>query len=73
MFHALAWSLVLGLLLWQAPEPNGGGVRAGQLPLHWRTGGPTCDGALEWESHEYNPDFYILRENGCVNYEKPFL
>ena len=27
----------------------------------------------EWEVHEYNPDFYIIRESGCVNYEKPFL
>jgi hypothetical protein len=25
------------------------------------------------EVHAYNPDLYILRENGCVNYEKPFL
>jgi len=71
--------LSLGLLIacgccWaQAPEPNGGGVRAGTLPKSWRTGGPTCGSAPEWEIHEYNPDLYILRENGCVNYEKPFL
>jgi len=57
----------------QAPEPNGGGVRTGELPKSWRTGGPTCDDAPEWEIHAYNPDLYILRENGCVNYEKPFL
>ena len=23
--------------------------------------------------HEYNDDFYIIRESGCVHYEKPFL
>ncbi len=69
----------LGLLLlcgcyWaQAPEPDGGGVRTGELPKSWRTGGPTCGDAPEWEIHAYNPDLYILRENGCVNYEKPFL
>jgi hydroxyacylglutathione hydrolase len=57
----------------QAPEPNGGGVRGGELPKSWRTGGPTCGDAPEWEIHAYNPDLYILRENGCVNYEKPFL
>jgi hydroxyacylglutathione hydrolase len=71
--------LSLGVLLacgsyWaQAPEPDGGGVRGGTLPLSWRTGGPTCGDAPEWEIHAYNPDLYILRENGCVNYEKPFL
>ena len=69
----------LGLLLaggcyWaQAPQPDGGGVRGGELPKSWRTGGPTCGGAPEWEIHAYNADLYILRENGCVNYEKPFL
>ena len=48
-------------------------MRAGSLPRSWRTGGPVCGEAPEWEVHEYNPDFYILRENGCVNYEKPFV
>ena len=23
--------------------------------------------------HAYNPDFYILRQPACTNYEKPFL
>ena len=62
-----------GLLFWQAPGPNGGGVRAGTLPRSWHTGGPTCGDAAQWEINAYNPDFYILREDGCVNYEKPFL
>jgi glyoxylase-like metal-dependent hydrolase (beta-lactamase superfamily II) len=57
----------------QSPQPDGGGVRPGELPKSWRTGGPTCGDAPEWEVHAYNPDLYILRENGCVNYEKPFL
>jgi glyoxylase-like metal-dependent hydrolase (beta-lactamase superfamily II) len=57
----------------QAPQPDGGGVRAGTLPKAWRTGGPACDSQQEWEVHEYNADLFILRENGCVNYEKPFL
>ena len=59
--------------MWQAPEPNGGGVVTGTLPKGWRTGGPNCMEAPAWEIHEYNPDFYILRESGCINYEKPFL
>ena len=57
----------------QAPEPNGAGVRPGKLPPSWRTGGPTCDNMPEWEIQPYNPDLYILRESGCVNFEKPFL
>ncbi len=27
----------------------------------------------EWQVHEYNSDFFVIRESGCVNYEKPFL
>jgi len=27
----------------------------------------------DWQVHEYNSDLYILRESGCINYEKPFL
>jgi hydroxyacylglutathione hydrolase len=57
----------------QAPEPNGAGMRAGTLPRSWRTGGPSCENVPKWQIHEYNPDLYILRENGCVNPEKPFL
>src|SRR5579863_7585891 len=70
---SLGLFLACGCFWAQAPQPNGGGVRAGTLPKSWRTGGPTCGSAPEWEIHEYNPDLYILRENGCVNYEKPFL
>jgi hydroxyacylglutathione hydrolase len=62
-----------GCIWAQAPEPDGGGVRIGTLPKSWRTGGPTCGSLPEWEIHQYNSDLYILRENGCVNYEKPFL
>jgi|SRR5579872_2807407 len=43
------------------------------LPDRWITGGPNCMEVPEWQVHEYNPDFYILRESGCTNYEKPFL
>ena len=69
----LSWILIASSVLWQLAEPNGSGTQMGTLPRSWRTGGPTCENIPEWEIHEYNPDFYILRENGCVNYEKPFL
>ena len=73
------WSLVV--LAWggavflpgQAPQPDGAGVVPGVLPKSWPTGGPRCMEQPEWRVHEYNEDFYILRESGCVHYEKPFL
>jgi hydroxyacylglutathione hydrolase len=57
----------------QAPQPDGGGVRPGSLPAHWMTGGPDCVEVPDWQVHAYNEDFYILRQSGCVDYEKPFL
>ena len=48
-------------------------LQPGTLPALWRTGGPYCEVLPDWEVHEYNEDFYILRESGCVHYEKPFL
>jgi glyoxylase-like metal-dependent hydrolase (beta-lactamase superfamily II) len=48
-------------------------VRPGTLPVNWITGGPKCMEVPDWQIHEYNPDFYILRESGCTHFEKPFL
>ena len=61
------------LLCGQADGPDGGGVEPGVLPPSWATGGPKCIELPDWEVHEYNPDFFILRQSGCVHYEKPFL
>ena len=70
----LSFSLALApIALAQAPQPDGGGVRPGKLLSQWATGGPNCLEAPDWQIHEYNPDFYILRQSGCVDYEKPFL
>src|SRR5262249_59115906 len=57
----------------QAPQPDGAGIRSGALPKSWLLGGPKCVEIPEFQIHEYNEDFYILRESGCSNYEKPFL
>lgn len=57
----------------QAPQPDGAGLERGTLPATWITGGPDCAVAQKWQVHSYNPDFYIIRESGCTNYEKPFL
>jgi glyoxylase-like metal-dependent hydrolase (beta-lactamase superfamily II) len=67
------WLLTVLLLILQAPQPDGAGMRRGTLPVSWRPAGPTCEGIPDWQVQEYNSDFYILRESGCTNYEKPFL
>jgi glyoxylase-like metal-dependent hydrolase (beta-lactamase superfamily II) len=48
-------------------------VEPGTLPKAWMTGGPNCLELPAWQVHEYNPNFFILRESGCIHYEKPFL
>jgi hydroxyacylglutathione hydrolase len=48
-------------------------VDPGVLPRNWRTGGPKCSELPKWEVHEYNANFFIIRESGCTHYEKPFL
>jgi hydroxyacylglutathione hydrolase len=63
----------LGTALPQAPQPDGAGVRPGTLAAKWITGGPDCGAVPDWQVQPYNEDFYILRESGCTNYEKPFL
>jgi hydroxyacylglutathione hydrolase len=48
-------------------------VEVGSLPRAFRPAGPNCLEIPDWEVHEYNANFFILRESGCINYEKPFL
>jgi hydroxyacylglutathione hydrolase len=48
-------------------------VEPGELAAQWMTGGPDCLEVPDWQVHQYNASFYILRQSGCVNYEKPFL
>src|SRR5450755_2746610 len=48
-------------------------LQPGTLAEPWLTGGPNCLTVPNWQVHEYNEDFYILRESGCINAEKPFL
>ena len=57
----------------QAPEPDGGGIERGVLPVSWTLSGPKCMEVSDWQVHEYNPDLYIIRQSGCLDYEKPFL
>ncbi len=57
----------------KATPPGVSGLQPGVLPASWKTGGPNCLTVPDWQVHEYNEDLYVLRESGCVHYEKPFL
>lgn len=56
-----------------AQAPPSSQFDAGTLPAKWLPAGPNCLEVPDWQVHQYNPTFYILRESGCTNYEKPFL
>ena len=56
-----------------AAESDRAGLVPGSLPDSWRSGGPDCVSVPDWQVHAYNDDFYILRESGCLDAEKPFL
>jgi glyoxylase-like metal-dependent hydrolase (beta-lactamase superfamily II) len=55
----------------QTPPPPS--LEKGTLPEHWPTGGPNCMEMQEYYIHAYNPNFYLLRQSGCTDYEKPFV
>jgi hydroxyacylglutathione hydrolase len=57
----------------QLPQPDGGTVERGTLPDRWLSQGPKCMEIPEWQVHEYNPNFFILRQSPCTDYEKPFI
>jgi glyoxylase-like metal-dependent hydrolase (beta-lactamase superfamily II) len=56
-----------------AQPPTPPVLEKGTLPEHWTTGGPNCMEMQEYYIHAYNPNFYILRQSGCTDYEKPFV
>ena len=57
----------------QFPQPDGGNLERGTLPAHWLSQQPKCMEIPEWQVHEYNPNFFILRQSPCTDYEKPFI
>src|SRR5437868_14295036 len=70
--RVLSASLILALCAF-ASEHERAALKPGTLAEPWLTGGPNCLAVPDWQVHEYNEDFYILRESGCINAEKPFL
>src|ERR1700728_3745507 len=65
--------LAITVSAYAANKADGAGLQPGVLPGAWRTGGPNCVTVPDWQVHEYNEDFYIIRESGCIHFEKPFL
>ena len=57
----------------QSTQPASAVVEPGGLPYTWTASGPRCLEVPDWPVHEYNPNFFILRQSGCIHYEKPFL
>jgi hypothetical protein len=56
----------------EAPQPHSGDIERGTLPANWITGA-SCPETPQFRIHEYNSDFFILRQSACTNFEKPFL
>jgi len=49
-------------------------VEGGSLPARWTAAAaPDCANTPPFRAHEYNKSFYIIRQSGCSNFEKPFL
>ncbi|MGA2538400.1 MAG: MBL fold metallo-hydrolase [Terracidiphilus sp.] len=57
----------------QLARPDGGLLERGTLPEHWLSEQPKCMEIPEWQVHEYNPSFFILRQSPCTDFEKPFV
>jgi len=50
-----------------------GHLEPGRLPDSFYAGGADCGSVPHIRVHAYNPDFFILRQAACTNFEKPFL
>ena len=53
-----------------APPPA---LETGGFPATWYVPQSECATAPQFQRHEYNRDFVILRQSGCTHFEKPFL
>jgi glyoxylase-like metal-dependent hydrolase (beta-lactamase superfamily II) len=70
---AAALCLTIKPAVAQFPQPDGGNLERGTLPARWLSQEPKCMEIPEWQVHEYNPNFFILRQSPCTDYEKPFI
>lgn len=54
---------------------KGDGVIVGSLDVDWIHGSADCNQNQDppIQVHKYNKNYYILRQNKCINYEGPFI
>lgn len=74
MFLASSIALVLSLLAPPAQQvaPRSHVIEVGTFPDTW-IAGANCGTEPQFQVHAYNPDFYIVRQSICTNFEAPFL
>lgn len=65
--------LAVAALVYGQSSPPALVAESGRLPRSFVPPSPNCLEQPEWQVHQYNPDFFILRESGCLHYEKPFV
>jgi hydroxyacylglutathione hydrolase len=70
---SIALLLWLSLALHGETPSSSPSLEQGVLPARWTEGEQDCSNAPAFRVHEYNPTFFILRQSGCSNFEKPFL
>lgn len=70
LFVALASTL---LASFQGTYESEHRLQAGTFPATWINGLPNCTNEPKFQIHAYNPDFVILRQSICTNFEAPFL
>jgi glyoxylase-like metal-dependent hydrolase (beta-lactamase superfamily II) len=62
-----------GSALAQSTHPTAEGLQRGVLPARWLSQLPRCMEIPEWQVHEYNPNFFLMRQSPCTDYEKPVI
>lgn len=76
MLHAFALATTLALFAPQVQGVRPGTatqeIEFGTFPDTW-INGTNCGTEPNFQVHAYNPDFYIVRQSVCTNYEAPFL
>src|SRR5262249_39508191 len=68
-----AAAAVVCVTMVHAQESRAPVLETGVLPDRWAGASPPCDRTPLFRAHEYNAGFFIIRQSGCTNFEKPFL